>query len=90
MALSARKEHRRLTACLGTEQECPWPRQVFLLAEPRLSSQSLKLFLLLDLFSLVIDRAPNQILEDLDLNPSLPYFVTSNSSFAPSMLVKWD
>lgn len=58
----------------GNGREYPWLRQVFSLAEPRLSSQSLKLFFLLDLFSLVIDRAPNQIPEDLDLNPSSPYF----------------
>lgn len=62
------------TAYLGTEQGCPRLRQVFSLAEPRLSSQSLKLFFLFGLFSLVIDRAPNQIPEDLDLNPSSPYF----------------
>lgn len=74
MALSAREEHRRVPAYLGMEQECPRLRQVFSLAEPRLSSQSLKLFFLFDLFSLVIDRAPNQIPEDLDLNHSSPYF----------------
>lgn len=41
-----------------------------LLAKPRLSSQSLKFFLRSHLFSLVIDRAPYKMPEDLDLNPS--------------------
>lgn len=67
-------------------------RQVFLLAKAVLSSQSLKFFLLLCLFSVVIDRTPyKKTPEDLNLNPSsLTLLCNPVQCFnLESTLIKW-